>query len=58
MPYRRPSLRFDIAGALIVKAALLTILYYVCFGPSHQIKVDPQSLSQHLLASSTSVTTR
>jgi len=26
------------------------VLYYVCFSPSHQVKVDPQALGQHLLS--------
>jgi hypothetical protein len=51
MSGKNPRLGFEIFTALTVKAVLLTALYYVCFGPSHQIRVDAQKIDQHLFSS-------
>jgi len=50
MSQLRHHLGFDICRALAVKAVLLTALYYLCFGPSHQVKVDPVLIGAHLLS--------
>ncbi len=55
---KNPRLDFEIFAALAVKAVLLTALYYICFGPSHQIRVDAQKIDQHLFSSPSPTTSR
>jgi len=51
MSRARQRFGFEILGVLALKAALLTALYYACFGPSHQTRVDSQQLDRHLFSS-------
>jgi len=48
----RHRLSIDVVCVLALKAVLLTTIYYVCFGPSHQVHVDAAQLAQHLLSGS------
>ena len=47
---RKHALRWEILIALAIKGALLTMVYYVCFSPPHQITADAAMLSEHLLS--------
>jgi hypothetical protein len=42
-------LRRDILILLAVKAALLTLLYFLFFSPAHRIPVSPDGLRAHLV---------
>ena len=55
MSRKRKILSLEIILALAAKAALLTILYYVCFSPAHQPKIDARMIDQHLFSSSTAI---
>jgi hypothetical protein len=42
-------LRREIIGLLLVKAALLTTLYFLFFSPAHRIDPTPRLIQSHLL---------
>jgi len=42
-------LRREIIGLLILKAALLTALYFLFFSPAHRIDPTPGLIRSHLL---------
>jgi len=46
----RMRLRFEIAFALAVKAAALTVLYLLFFAPAHRPEISAAAAAQHLYA--------
>ena len=39
----------EIAALLGLKLVALTVLYFLFFSPSHQVRVDPSTARSHLL---------
>jgi len=46
----RMRLRFEIAFALAVKLAALTVLYLLFFAPAHRPEISAAAVAQHLYA--------
>ena len=42
------ALRREIVALLLVKAALLTALYFLFFSPAHRIDPAPRAIQSHL----------
>ncbi len=47
---RAPVLWREISWVMLFKLAALTLLWYLCFGPTHQVNVTPERVQQRMFA--------
>ena len=52
-PSRERSLKREITAVLLFKLIAITLLWYLCFGPTHRVTVTPDRVQQSLFAPGT-----
>ena len=53
-PPQSRALRREITGLLLIKLALLTVIYFTFFGPSSRPNLATPDLAAHIMADTTS----